>query len=193
MDAVVVAVISYFVFLIFGLPAPYILAAIVGITNVIPILGPFIGGIPCAVLVLLMDPSKTILFIILVLIIQQIDGNIICPKILGGKIDISPLTVLISIVIMGGLFGIPGMILGVPCFAVVIHLIQNKVINSLRNKGLESSIEHYYVGHVEDILDVDDNSDKLIVKFFNWIANICKKVWSAISGFFKKIFKKKEK
>lgn len=192
-DAFVVGIISYFVFLIFGLPSPYVLATIVAITNVIPILGPFIGAIPCALLVLLIDPSKTILFIILILVIQQIDGNIICPKILGDKIKISSLSVICSIVIMGGLFGIPGMLIGVPFFAVAIHLLQNWTINKLRGKGLETSLDQYYIGNAEEVVDTDDHSDKLVVRIFNWMALGFKKIWSGICKFFTKIFKKKEK
>ena len=192
-DAFVVGIISYFVFLVFGLPSPYVLATIVAITNVIPILGPFIGAIPCAFLVLLIDPSKTILFIILILIIQQVDGNIICPKILGDKINISSLSVICSIVIMGGLFGIPGMLIGVPFFAVAIHLLQNWTINKLRGKGLDPSLEQYYVGNAEEVVETNDHSDKLVVRIYNWIVRVLKKIWSGICKFFAKIFKKKEK
>ena len=188
-DAFVVGVISYFVFLISGMPSPYVLATIVAITNIIPILGPIIGAVPCAFLVLLIEPSKTILFILLIIIIQQIDGNIICPKILGGKIKISSLSVITSIVIMGGLFGIPGMIIGVPVFAVAIHLLQNWTINRLRNKGLDTSIEQYYVGNAEEVVDVEDNSNKVVVRIYNWIVKLLKTIWINVS----KLFKKKKK
>ena len=166
---------------------------IVAITNIIPILGPFIGGIPCALLVLLINPSKTILFIVLIVIIQQIDGNIICPKILGDKINISSLSVICSIVVMGGLFGSPGMIVGGPFFAVAIHLLQNWTINKLRAKGLDPSLDQYYIGNAEDVLDTDDTSNKLVVRIYNWITRTSKAIWSGICRFFAKIFKKKEK
>ena len=185
-DAVVVGVISYFAFLIFDIPSPYVLAIIISVTNVIPILGPFIGGIPCAFIVFLINPPKTILFVILIIIIQQIDGNIICPKILGDKINISSLSVIISIVIMGGLFGIPGMFLGVPCFAVAIHLIQHSVLNKLRNKGMETSLEQYYIGDAEDIIDNTDKSQKLVVRAYNACAKLLKRFWVFICKPFKK-------
>ena len=86
LDAIIVGVVSYIVFLIFKLPIPHLLATIIAVTNVIPIFGPFIGGIPAALLVFLTEPEKAILFVILIIVIQQIDGNIICPHILGDRI-----------------------------------------------------------------------------------------------------------
>ena len=151
LDAIVVGVVSYLVFLIFGLPIPHLLSTIIAVTNVIPILGPFIGGIPAAFLVLLTAPEKTILFILLILIIQQIDGNIICPHIIGDKIQISSLATIIAIIMMGGLFGILGMFIGVPIFAVVIHIINDYTINSLHKKGLSSSLNDYHEGEPTQI------------------------------------------
>lgn len=149
LDAIVVGVVSYVVFLIFNIPIPHLLATIVAVTNVIPIFGPFIGGIPAAILVLLTAPEKLILFVILIVVIQQIDGNVICPHILGDRINISSLMTIIAIVTMGGLFGIFGMVIGVPVFAVIIHLINNYTVNALRRKGLETSLKHYYVGNLD--------------------------------------------
>lgn len=163
LDAIVVGIISYIVFNIFNIPIPHLLATIIAVTNVIPIFGPFIGGIPAAILVLLTEPGKTILFIILIIVIQQIDGNIICPKIIGDKINISSLATIIAIVTMGGLFGIFGMLIGVPVFAVIINLINNYTLNSLRRKGMETSLEHYHVGHIEGI-SYDKKNDKESLK-----------------------------
>ena len=151
LDALIVGILSYLTFLIFGLPIPHLLATIIALTNIIPILGPFIGGIPAAFLVLLTAPEKTILFIILIIIIQQIDGNIICPNILGDKINISSLATLIAIITMGGLFGIFGMLIGVPIFAVIIHIINDYTMNALRKKGLQTSLKDYYVGNPQNI------------------------------------------
>lgn len=150
-DAGVVGIISYIVFIIFGIPIPHLLATIIAVTNVIPIFGPFIGGIPAAFLVLLTSPDKLFLFIALIVIIQQIDGNIICPHILGDKINISSLATIIAIITMGGLFGIFGMVIGVPVFAVAIHIINSYTLNSLRKKGLETTLNHYYVGNIDKI------------------------------------------
>ncbi len=150
-DAGVVGIICYIVFSIFRLPIPLLLSCIIAVTNVIPIFGPFIGGIPAAFLVLLTAPNKLILFIVLIVIIQQIDGNLICPHILGDKINISSLATIIAIISMGGLFGIFGMVIGVPVFAVAINLINQHTMNSLRRKNLETSLDYYYVGNAEKI------------------------------------------
>ena len=164
LDAGVVGIICYVVFSIFRLPIPLLLSCIIAVTNVIPIFGPFIGGIPAAFLVLLTSPDKLILFIVLIVIIQQIDGNIICPHILGDKINISSLATIIAIITMGGLFGIFGMVIGVPVFAVAIHLINRNTKNSLRKKGLETSLDHYYVGNIEKISNKKSKSLKDLLK-----------------------------
>lgn len=179
LDAIVVGIISYIVFSIFGLPIPHLLASIIAVTNVIPIFGPFIGGIPAAFLVLLTAPEKTILFIILILIIQQIDGNIICPHILGDKINISSLATIIAIVTMGGLFGIFGMLIGVPVFAVIIHMINNYTINALRRKGFETSLIHYHVGNPDDISEHKsknkDKQNKFLISISKTTSKLLKK------------------
>lgn len=176
-DALIVGVVSYIVFLIFKIPVPHLIATIVAVTNVIPIFGPFIGGIPSALLVLLTAPEKTILFIILIVVIQQIDGNIICPHILGDKINISSLATIIAIVTMGGLFGIFGMLIGVPVFAVIINIINSFTMNSLRKKGLETSITDYYVGDPNKITHDKDASDN---GFFNKVAGSIKKSFKSL-------------
>lgn len=159
-DAGVVGIICYVVFSIFKLPVPLLLSCIIAVTNVIPIFGPFIGGIPAAFLVLITNPSKLLLFIILIVIIQQIDGNIICPHILGDRIKISSLATIIAIITMGGLFGILGMVIGVPVFAVAIHIINHYTTTSLRKKGLETSIDHYYVNNTERTTNKQSKSIK---------------------------------
>lgn len=161
-DAAIVGVISYIVFWIFEMPMPILLACIIASTNVIPILGPFIGGIPAAFIVLISSPEDTLLFIILIIIIQQIDGNLICPKILGDKINISSLTTISAIIIMGGLFGVLGMIIGVPVFAVAIQLIHSWTLNTLRRKGLDTSLDHYFVGHASAIKTHDRSTSSLL-------------------------------
>ena len=175
LDAIVVGIVSYIVFVIFAIPIPHLLATIIAVTNVIPIFGPFIGGIPAAILVLLTEPEKTFLFILLILIIQQIDGNIICPHILGDKINISSLATIIAIVTMGGLFGIFGMLIGVPVFAVIIHVINNYTMNALRRKGLETSLEHYYVGNIENIIDSPHKENTNTDTFVSKLSSFTKK------------------
>lgn len=180
-DALIVGVVSYIVFLIFKIPVPHLIATIVAITNVIPIFGPFIGGIPSALLVLLTAPEKTILFVILIVVIQQIDGNIICPHILGDKINISSLATIIAIVTMGGLFGIFGMLIGVPVFAVIINIINSFTMNSLRKKGLETSISDYYVGDPRKISDnKNDTEDSFAKRTFISVKNAVKSLYQKI-------------
>jgi len=173
LDALVVGIMSYVIFSLFNFANPIMLATIIAVTNIIPVLGPFLGGIPAAFLVLLAQPEKTILFIALIIIIQQIDGNIICPHILGDKINISSLATLIAVVTMGGLFGIFGMIIGVPVFAVIIHLINNYTINSLRRKGFETSLQHYYVGDTSCFAEKSSSKSQ---KILTSISNITKKL-----------------
>ena len=116
-DALIVMCVSFILFAIFGIPYTPLVAVTIGITNIIPVFGPFIGAIPSFVLIFIAEPQKAIIFAILILIIQQIDGNIIAPKVLGNSTGISSLGVIIAITIMGSYFGIIGMIIGVPIFA----------------------------------------------------------------------------
>lgn len=178
LDAIVVGVVSYVIFNIFAIPIPHLLATIIAVTNVIPIFGPFIGGIPAAFLVLLTAPEKTILFILLILVIQQIDGNVICPHILGDKINISSLATIIAIVTMGGLFGIFGMLIGVPVFAVVIHMINNYTMNALRRKGLETSLKHYYIGDLDNISENKNKSKKIDMQSLSKLFENVKKLFN---------------
>ena len=131
-----------------------LIATICAITNVIPVFGPLIGAIPSGLIILMTNPEKLIWFIIIVLVIQQLDGNILVPLIQGNNTGISSLAVLIAITVMGGLFGIPGMIFGVPIFAVVIEMCKRGIENKLRGKGRETDTTHYYrkgaVGNAEE-------------------------------------------
>ena len=115
-----------------------------GITNVIPFFGPLIGAIPSAFIVFISNPSKLLLFIIVTLVIQQIDGNIIEPKVLGDRTGVSSLCVIIAISVMGNLWGIFGMIIGVPLFAVVIALVQQFINIKLSAKGMSTDLNDYY-------------------------------------------------
>ena len=131
-DSMIVTVETLIVFSIFGIPYAPLIAVIVGITNVIPILGPFIGAIPSAFIILITDPGKLLLFIILVIIIQQIDGNIVAPLVLGSSMGLSSFGILVAITVMGGLWGIPGMFIGVPLFAFFADIIDETVNSRLK-------------------------------------------------------------
>ncbi len=155
LDAVAVGVITYIMLSIFEVSEYNLLiAAICAVTNIIPVFGPFIGAIPSALIVLITNPSKLLVFIILILVIQQIDGNILVPRIQGSNTGISSLAVLIAITVMGSLFGIMGMIIGVPLFAVIIELIKRALEERLRKRGLATDTVDYYpsdaVGNAEE-------------------------------------------
>ncbi len=145
LDALAVGVVTFLLLSIFRVSEYNLLiAAICAVTNIIPVFGPFIGAIPSALIVLISNPSKLLLFIILILIIQQIDGNILVPRIQGSNTGISSLSVLVAITIMGSLFGIMGMIIGVPVFAVIIELGKRALETRLQKKGLATDTVDYY-------------------------------------------------
>lgn len=143
-DSLIIGLLSYVTFEVFGVSEYNVLnAAIVGITNIIPVFGPIIGAIPVAFIVLISNPSKFILVLVLILIIQQIDGNIIGPKILGDATSVSSLTVIIAISVMGSILGIFGMIIGVPLFATVIAVVNDIMEKRLRDKGEPTETDAY--------------------------------------------------
>ncbi len=144
LDSCIVGVLVFLSISALGIPYAILIAVIVAITDIIPIIGPFIGVIPSAIIILLTDPSKVIPFILCILVIQQIDGNIIAPKILGENTGVSSLCVMISITTLGTLWGLPGMILGVPLFATVLELANDVLSARLKKKGLSTATEDYY-------------------------------------------------
>ena len=113
--------------LILRLPYAVLVSVIVGVTNVIPFFGPYIGAIPSTLLILMVSPGKAVVFLIFVIILQQVDGNIIGPRIIGNVTGLSGFWVLFAIMVFGGLFGIVGMLIGVPVFAVLYNLIRKLV------------------------------------------------------------------
>ena len=121
-----------------------LISMIVGVTNVIPYFGPFIGAIPSALILLMMDVKQGIIFIIFVIILQQVDGNIIGPVILGDRLKISSMWILFAILVGGGFFGVPGMILGAPCLACLYALVGTICKDRLRKKGLPTQTSEYY-------------------------------------------------
>ena len=144
LDSLIVGVIAFICLPILGIPYPVLISVIIGVTNIIPFFGPFIGAIPSAFFVLLIDPVKCLWFIIFVLILQQVDGNIIGPKILGSTTGISEFWVTFALLLSGGLFGFTGMIIGVPLFAVIYYVIKNWVNERISAKGLPTQSELYH-------------------------------------------------
>lgn len=127
-DALLVGVVTFIGMMILGLPYPLLIAFIIAITNMIPFFGPFIGAIPCGILILIVNPIQALIFLIMILVIQQIDGNIIAPMIVGDSLDIPPIYILFAITIGGSLFGILGMLIGVPVFSVIMMLFKRLVL-----------------------------------------------------------------
>ena len=145
-DALVVGIMTFALLTIFKVSPKYnlLIAVICAVTNIIPVFGPFIGAIPSALIVLISNPSKFLLFIFLILVIQQIDGNLLCPKIQGDNTGVSSLAVLVAITIAGSIGGILGMIIGVPIFAVIIELVKQFLEKRLEAKGEPVDTIDYY-------------------------------------------------
>lgn len=142
-DSMIIAVLTFVILSIFKIPYTILIAVIIGITNIIPFFGPFFGAIPSVILVAFVSPVKAVTLLIIILVIQQLDGNIIGPKILGDSIGISSFWILFSLLVAGKLMGIVGMIIGVPLFAVVYEIVSKYIDKRLKNKGLPTDIDKY--------------------------------------------------
>ena len=138
-DSAIIGVLCFILCLIFRIPYPMLVSVVVGVTNIIPFFGPIIGAIPCLMILVIVDPWAALRFFALVIGLQQFDGNILGPKILGDSTGLSAIWVLIAIVTCGGLFGFPGMVLGVPTFAVLYSLVREWVNKRLRKKGIDGN------------------------------------------------------
>ncbi|MDD3416064.1 MAG: AI-2E family transporter [Lachnospiraceae bacterium] len=143
LDSLIIGIICFIITNMIGTPYAVLVSVIVGVTNVIPFFGPYLGAIPSAFLILLVDPKQCLYFVIFIVILQQFDGNILGPKILGDSTGLSSFWVIFSITIFGGLFGIPGMFIGVPVFAVIYAGLRRKIDNMLRKKDLPDSTKDY--------------------------------------------------
>lgn len=143
LDSMIVGILVYITISIFDIPYAILISTVVAITDIVPVIGPFIGVIPSAVLILLIDPPKVIIFLLCILVIQQIDGNIIAPKILGEHTGVSSLCVMIAILLMGAVWGFVGMVLGVPLFATVLELTSAALDKRLQEKGMPTETEIY--------------------------------------------------
>lgn len=142
-DSAIIGVICFVVMGILKLPYTMLVSVIVGVTNVIPVFGPYIGAVPSALLILLVSPEQSLYFLILIIILQQLDGNIIGPAILGESTGISAFWVLFSILLFGGFWGIGGMLVGCPLFAVIYRIIKDYISMKLRSKNLSDSTAEY--------------------------------------------------
>lgn len=142
-DSTIIGILCFFGLTIFGMPYPLLISVIVGVTNIIPFFGPYIGAIPSAFLILFVSPIQCLYFVLFILVLQQIDGNIIGPTILGDSTGLSAFWVIFSILLGGGLFGIVGMIIGVPTFAVIYYIIDKFIEYCLTKRNLMNTSENY--------------------------------------------------
>ena len=150
LDSAIIGLICYIVCAILNMPYALLVSVIVGATNIIPFFGPFIGAVPSALIILMVDPLKCLIFIVFIIILQQIDGNFIGPKILGSSIGITSFWVLFSIVVGAGLFGFAGMVLGVPVFVVLYTFLTRNVEERLKKSDLPWETAQY-----EDLDHID--------------------------------------
>ncbi|MCR5250930.1 MAG: AI-2E family transporter [Lachnospiraceae bacterium] len=157
-DSLIIGFLCFIITSILGTPYALLISVIIGVTNIIPFFGPFIGAIPSAFLVLLVDPKQCLIFVIMILILQQLDGNVIGPLILGQKTGLSGFWVIFAITIFGGLFSFAGMLLGVPVFAVIYTGVNSYIKAKLQTKGLDIDTKRYV--HV-DYIDDDGNYVRL--------------------------------
>lgn len=142
-DSAIIGLLCFVGTSILRMPYPVLISVIVGVTNIIPFFGPYIGAIPSALLILMTEPGKCIGFIIFILALQQLDGNVIGPKILGDSTGLTGFWVIFSITLFGGLWGIVGMVVGVPLFAVIYAGISYRVNKSLKKKALSIDTSDY--------------------------------------------------
>ena len=150
LDSAIIGVLCYIGCLLFKFPNPLLVSAIVGITNVIPFFGPFIGAVPSTLLIMIEDPIKGLWFILFVLALQQLDGNVIGPKILGDRTGLSSFWVLFTIVLFGGLWGVVGMVIGVPLFAVIYDVVKKLVRRGLLKKEQVEVWEKYKADYPDE-------------------------------------------
>lgn len=143
LDSLIVGIICFVCLTVLKMPYALLVSVIVGVTNIIPMFGPFIGAIPSAFLILLVSPSKCIIFLIFIIILQQLDGNVIGPRILGNSTGLSALYVTVAMLLFGKLMGFVGMIVGVPLFATLYYIVKRLAEYSLKRQGMPMSTAEY--------------------------------------------------
>ncbi len=154
LDSLIIGILCFICLYFMKMPYTVLVSVIVGVTNVIPFFGPYLGAVPSTILIMLAEPIQGLYFVIFILVLQQVDGNIIGPKILGDSTGLSSFWVVFAILMGGGLFGIPGMIIGVPVFAVIFYILRNIISYTLKRKNLPLDTKDYIEA---GRLDVDKN------------------------------------
>ncbi len=148
-DSLIIGILCFICVSIMNMPFPLLISIVVGVTNVIPFFGPFLGAIPCCFFILVVNPIKALYFAIFIFILQQFDGNILGPKILGNATGVSGFWVVVSILIFSAFFGVIGMIIAVPSFAVISMLVNRKLETSLSKKGIDENIDFESLDHID--------------------------------------------
>jgi predicted PurR-regulated permease PerM len=149
-DSIIIGILCYILMVILHLPYTALISTIVGVTNIIPFFGPFIGAIPSAILICVISPLKALYFLIMILGLQQFDGNILGPKILGDSTGLASFWVMFAIIVGGGLFGVAGMVLGVPTFAIITYYFDRNTGKRLRSRGFKEKTDEYIDFNVYD-------------------------------------------
>ena len=150
-DSIIMGILCFIVMSVLNLPYVMLISTIVGITNFIPFFGPFIGAIPSAIIICLVSPIQALYFMVMILVLQQIDGNIIGPRILGETTGLASFWVMFAIIVGGGLFGFAGMVLGVPVFSLFYYYFKKVIEKKLGFIGKPQSTKEYEDFNVYDI------------------------------------------
>ena len=159
-DSAIIGVICFVVCALLNMPYALLVSVIVGITNIIPFFGPYLGAVPAAILILTESPYKCVIFIVFIIILQQIDGNVIGPKILGDKVGVSSFWILFAILFFGSYWGVIGMIVGVPLFGVIYDLMKRIINFGLTKHGREDMMEDYNREFQTDSKEDKDKEEK---------------------------------
>lgn len=187
-DSLIVGIICFIFCICASIPYPLLVSTIVGITNIVPFFGPFIGGIPTTFIILMVDPIKGVIYGIFIIILQQIDGNIIGAKILGNTTGVSEFWVTFSLLLFGGMFGFVGMMIGVPLFSVIYYLITVMLNDRAEKRGLATDKKVYY-----SLDRVDERTGEFIMLDENTRRRSSRRKNRDKPSFISKIFKKSDK
>ena len=149
-DSIIIGAICYLVTSLIGTPYALLVSVIIGVTNIIPFFGPFLGAVPCLLLILLIDPLQALYFLIFVVLLQQFDGNFLGPKILGETTGVSSFLIIISILIGGGFWGVFGMIIAVPVCAIICTVCRNFANRRLEKHHLpDDDAFYFHMDHID--------------------------------------------
>ncbi len=176
LDSLIIGILCYLGCWILGMPNLLLISVVVGVTNIIPFFGPVIGAVPCTLLIMVDSPIKALWFVIFVILLQQLDGNVIGPAIMGNRIGLSSFWVMFAIIFFGGIWGLTGMIVGVPLFAVIYDLVRKFVRHGLEKKGKIELWEKYAADYPNE--DVPNSEDSQ--KQWDWEAarEGAKRLWA---------------